>query len=368
MLNLHDESETKYTMSVHRMKALMQNSSNLQDLRHIHDEIIQFIKELERADQSVGQMYSLIDQAHEYITKNAVDLAFKETNKYLDPPGGSYCFFNMGSSARQEQTIWTDQDNGIIFQNLDSHSRGMDSFMETFAQNAVQNLSEVGYPLCQGNVMASNLRWRHCSEEWKSVMNVYLESEDDQDLKYVMIMLDTKPVFGAPSLLMKLRTWLLQEIMERPSLVKRMIHLVTSQEVPINMFGMIFTERYGQYAGRLDIKQGVFAPFTNSIKMFSLLYGGQFQTTRERLIHLDRQKAFSPVFIEELYAVYEFLLLLRLNHSVQLSETDDKLDYHVAIHQNRTNARQLKNAMKVTKNLQKMLKKRGLSFERSTRI
>ncbi len=370
MLNLFDESKYQDVVTVHEMKERVKKAAALEELREIHEEIIPFIQGLEASGLSINNRYNSLNDIHDVLTRKAVSFAYDTTRETIGTaPGERYCFFSMGSSARHEQTIWTDQDNGLIYQTGHEDKRAVEAFTEEFSRTAVHYLAEVGYPLCQGNVMASNLRWRNSDEGWKDQLSSYLNKGSEDDLKYMMIMLDTKPVYGLPALLYRLREWIVQEIRQRPFILKKMVELVTSHEIPINMFGMIFTERWGKYAGRFDLKQGVFAPFTNNIKLLSLLYGEGAQSTRERIFGLNEKGCFSSLQMDECVAAYDFLLELRLAHSIDLKEMDDRLDYHLWLTtMDSKAAQQLKRTMKLTKLIQKQIKKRGTSFEQSAGI
>ncbi|MDN4523217.1 DUF294 nucleotidyltransferase-like domain-containing protein [Fictibacillus fluitans] len=369
MLNLFDESKDKYdVLSIRGVKERVRKADTLEELRRIHEQFISWIQALQDSCLPTGEIYTHLNEAHDEITRKAVSFAYLHIAGEIGEPEGDFCFFSMGSSARQEQTIWTDQDNGLIY------DFGMDQvkaerFAREFSQAAVHYLSEAGYPLCPGNVMASNLRWRHSESEWKTQLASYWNEAGEHDLKYLMMLLDTRPIFGNPGLLYQLRSWYLNELRQYPKIIVKMSSLAGSHDIPINFAGMIFTERWGKFAGRFDLKQGVFAPFTNTVKVLAAISQVEESSTRERLIALEERGELSPRQLEDCLLAYDFLLHLRLCHSVGARENDDKLDYHILLNRlESTEATKLKDAMRLAKRLQKKLKKRGIRFEQSTGI
>ncbi|MGG1574067.1 DUF294 nucleotidyltransferase-like domain-containing protein [Fictibacillus sp. NRS-1165] len=365
-----DEPNVQTSKKEPDLQERLAKAGSLEELREIHMRIIPMIQGLSASGHSIEYRYNMLNNMHDVLTRRAVSLAYDAAKKtFGEPPGGKLCFFSMGSSARHEQTVWTDQDNGLIYQTVRSDEVEYRAFAEEFSRTAVQYLAEVGYPLCQGNVMASNCRWRHHEEDWREQLLFYLNNGSEENLKYMMIMLDTKQVYGVPALLFRLRKWFVHELHQRPMILKKMRELVTSHEIPMNMFGMIFTERWGKYSGRFDLKQGVFAPYINSIKILSVLYGNEAQSTRERILELNEKGFITATETEQYMAVYDFLLELRLKHSIGLAETDDRLDYHLRLSEMEPkNVQELKRIMKQIKAIQKQTKKRGPSFEQSTGI
>ncbi|WHY74657.1 DUF294 nucleotidyltransferase-like domain-containing protein [Fictibacillus enclensis] len=367
MLNLFDESKGKQdALEILSVKERVQKAATLEELRRIHEMFISWIQALQDSQHSTGEVYAQLNEAHDVMARKAVSFAYDHVIQEIGEPEGNLCFFSMGSSARQEQTIWTDQDNGLI------HDFGLDQekaerFAREFSEASVHYLSEAGYPLCPGNVMASNPRWRHSESEWKTQLAAYWNEASEYDLKYLMMLLDTRPIFGNPGLLYQLRAWYLHELRQHPKVLMKMSSLAGSHDIPINFAGMIFTERWGKFAGRFDVKQGVFAPFTNAVKVLAVISNVEESSTRERLIVLEGRGELSRVQLEDCLLAYDFLLHLRLCHSVKARDNDDKLDYHIQLNRLGTKrVHQLKDTMRLVKWLQKKIKKRGIQFEQST--
>lgn len=71
-----------------------------------------------------------------------------------------YCWLLFGSEARREQTLRTDQDNGLVYANppadlVEPAAR----YYRRFAKEAIRGLVRIGFPPCPGGAMASNPRW-----------------------------------------------------------------------------------------------------------------------------------------------------------------------------------------------------------------
>lgn len=65
------------------------------------------------------------------------------------------CLMVMGSEGRGEQTLKTDQDNGLLLRD----GFAFDGLAET-AESFTTALLDFGYPLCPGGIMVRNPQWR----------------------------------------------------------------------------------------------------------------------------------------------------------------------------------------------------------------
>ena len=69
----------------------------------------------------------------------------------------SWSWLAFGSEGRFEQTFSTDQDNGLIFVDQDgAPPEQTRARLIPFAREVNESLDACGFPLCKGNVMASN--------------------------------------------------------------------------------------------------------------------------------------------------------------------------------------------------------------------
>ncbi|MFA0698273.1 DUF294 nucleotidyltransferase-like domain-containing protein, partial [Vibrio sp. 10N.222.49.C9] len=91
-----------------------------------------------------------------------IELAEEE----LGPSPVPYCFLALGSMARDEQLIVTDQDNAIILSNSFDKEKH-DEYFATLAQMVSDGLDRCGYPYCTGDIMATNPIWRMTQTEWE---------------------------------------------------------------------------------------------------------------------------------------------------------------------------------------------------------
>jgi len=100
----------------------------------------------------------------------------------------------MGSAGRKEQTLRTDQDNGIIYADCDPDTA---KYFKVLGDRVVEELVKAGFDWCKGGTMASNPLWRKSLGQWKEAVNVWITRADPEDTRLLSILLDFRPIYGA---------------------------------------------------------------------------------------------------------------------------------------------------------------------------
>jgi CBS domain-containing protein len=101
----------------------------------------------------------------------AIGRAFKQRLLELGearfgPPPVPYAFLAMGSMARQEQLVVTDQDNAMVLDDRFDPALH-DAYFLHLAEFVCHGLARCGYTLCSGGVMAMNAAWRQPLGAWE---------------------------------------------------------------------------------------------------------------------------------------------------------------------------------------------------------
>lgn len=121
-------------------------------------------------------------------------------------PPTRWCWLGLGSEGRLEQTLATDQDNGLVFSASDDTEAGrLRELFLPFAEAANQALAACGFPLCDGGVMAGNPRWCLSLSEWNQNFAAWVRSPDPEALLNATIFFDFRPLFGDSDLAIEMR-------------------------------------------------------------------------------------------------------------------------------------------------------------------
>ncbi|GIP53167.1 DUF294 nucleotidyltransferase-like domain-containing protein [Paenibacillus vini] len=203
-------------------------------------------------------------------------------------PPAAYAFVAYGSAGRNEQTLWSDQDNGLIIGKGDGPE--VKAYFDRFGVRLSQLLEQAGYPPCPGNVMTSNPLWRKSTEDWIRQLESWREQLGWEQVRYLMIAADMRHISGDSKLTGELRRTT-HEIFEQDSgpegnLAAAVLRNTIRHKAALNVLGQVITEQTGDHAGDFDVKYGLYLPLVNAVRYLAVEYGISASSTQERLARL----------------------------------------------------------------------------------
>ena len=224
------------------------------------------------------------------------------------------CWLALGSQGRGEQTIATDQDNGLIFESDDpdvDRPRWL-----AFAQTVNQVLDACGYPLCKGFIMASNPQCCLTTAQWVQRFEHWMDHGAPEDLLRASIYFDFQPIAGRTELAAPLRDLVTRRAQALPRFLKQMADNALSHRPPLTWWGGLETHDV-QGQSVIDLKMQGTALFVDAARLLALAQGVQEVGTRARLMKVGQALGLSVQETEAWATGFEFLQMLRLRAQIQ---------------------------------------------------
>ncbi|KYD31224.1 DUF294 nucleotidyltransferase-like domain-containing protein [Geobacillus sp. FSL W8-0032] len=325
------------------------------ELRFCHDELARELRRYAVREQ-MGQLPNDIVSVHEAILRRAFFLAERETMKRsVGVRPSAWCWYVMGSIGRCEPTIWTDQDHGILFNCPENEEAACYEFIRHMATIGVDMLHEAGYPYCSGYVMATNKRWAQSVRGWEQQLVSYLDSGWPNDIRFLLIAMDMRPLYGEAELAETARKALFAAVAERPLLLARMGEHVQFPPVPLGWLGNVQTERWGPYSGAVHMKQGGYVQLTNALKWLACFAHVPAAGTAERRRALEANGVLTAPFSDAVCEALSVYYSIRLKYS---TEVGDGREYVLWRALERPEQKRLKQAMRTAKRLQRFVARR----------
>lgn len=229
------------------------------------------------------------------------------------------CLIVMGSEGRGEQIMRTDQDNALIIRDGFTHP-DLAQFADTFNNH----LANLGYPLCDGNIMMTNPMWRQPLKQFKANISLWFKNSDPMHSIYLSAILDGEYVCGDESLLTEVRDHLKTAHRQSDPMFVRQFARAALQFGDVNQWWQKFVPLLGGKPSAQDIdlkKAGIF-PLVHGIRTLALENDVlHVPSTKGRLKALVSSHALTQERADTLLEALEFFMAQRL--SVALS-TDDK--------------------------------------------
>ncbi|MFH1022020.1 MAG: DUF294 nucleotidyltransferase-like domain-containing protein [Planctomycetota bacterium] len=287
-----------------------------------------FVKALLESGARVEHITRIMATVSDAILVRAIALAEKE----LGPPPAAYCFVVLGSEAREEQTLATDQDNAIIYADVPpERNTEVHAYFLKLGETVCGWLDTIGYRRCKGDAMASNPKWCQPLGRWRQYFTDCVTAANPQDLLDVNIFLDFRAAYGEAGYVAELRRHL-HDLLAGENRNVFFFHLAQSTlqfKPPRGFFGNIQVGPSGDLPSAFNIKTAII-PLVNFARMYTLRNRLAETNTLERLRHLQRLEVLLPSSHDELAQAYTVLMQMRLTHQAALlgrgAEPDNLID------------------------------------------
>lgn len=246
------------------------------------------------------------------------------TQLKIGPSPVPFVFACLGSQGRCEQTLFTDQDNAILFdsdlsEKADAYKL-IQSYFLKLAEIVVENLSLSGYTKCKGFVMASNPRWCQSLAVWKSRFHEWVNHPGSEEMMDLGTYFDMRPIFGSKHLVDELRDYNHSIVKETPWLLTQIAKDALAFKSPLRMFGQI--------PAILDLKV-VMIPIISFARLYALQNQIVANPTSERLSNLKEKGVILPINHHNLITTYEVLMRLRLRHQIEMLQQNSQLSNEI---------------------------------------
>lgn len=234
---------------------------------------------------------------------------------YGKPPV-PFAWIAFGSEGREEQTIATDQDNGIVFANADDAAKHQAYFLK-LASFVVEDLDRVGFPKCKGNIMATNPELCQSLSGWKRNFSKWVHSASPKSLLNASIFFDFRAICGESSLVEELRQHLLAEIDASRQFLFFMTQNALQTRPPLGFFGAFLLEESGEHKHRLNLKERALRPLVDGARLLSFQTKGKSANTWARLELAKEKNLLRPNLLDNVIEAFDFMMTLRLTHHAE---------------------------------------------------
>ena len=216
------------------------------------------------------------------------------------------CLIVMGSEGRGEQTIRTDQDNGLILSGPVPEDE-----LQAFRASFTGALESFGFPPCPGSVMVRNPLWSKTVDEYRADFGRWLALPDEASHMNIAIFYDAEAVAGDPELLRSTKQDLIDAMSGERARLAHFAKAIDAFPTPIGLFNNLITSK--DQGDALDLKKGGIFPIVHGVRSLALEHRLLETSTAARIERLSQAGVFTEEIARELTQALRFLMTLRLD-------------------------------------------------------
>jgi len=268
----------------------------------------------------------LITTISDAILNKLIGFALAE----MAPPPVNFVFIILGSEGRREQTLKTDQDNAIIFEDVSAAEQDdVQRYFLTLGEKVCTWLDRAGYAFCEGGIMAQNPKWCQPLSVWKNYFHSWIRTAEPQDLLQSSIFFDFRGAHGDMTLVDRLQEHLSSSLKGWSGFFRHLTENALYFKPPIGFFRNFVVESKGKHRNAFDIKSAML-PIVDLARIYALNNGVKETNTRERIHSLYLKNVFSWQEYNEIDKAYSFLMQLRFVRQINaVIEENAKPDNYI---------------------------------------
>lgn len=247
------------------------------------------------------------------------------TEEHGDPPA-AFGWVALGSAARHEQALTTDQDHAIAYGD-GSDPEAIDPHFDALASAVTDGLEACGIARCRGNVMSVNPAWRRTREGWRHRFEEYVADPNPMGARIAGIAFDYRRVTGAVDIEPVLDD-VIRAAKVDAGFLRRLGATVLESAPPTGRSRDIVVKRRGEHPGRVDIKHEGITIVTNLARISAILAGVTKNRTAERLRSSASAGVLPGATRDDLLEAFGLLWRIRLeHHAAQIERMESPDDF-----------------------------------------
>ncbi|EFI35776.1 putative CBS domain and cyclic nucleotide-regulated nucleotidyltransferase [Desulfonatronospira thiodismutans ASO3-1] len=298
----------------------IQLAQTLEELKHRQLQVPGMIKSLMDSGARAGHLNRIITEISDAILKKIAAWTIDE----MGHPPARFAFMILGSEGRKEQTLKTDQDNAIVYEDVEpEREEEVRKYFLELGDRICTRLDEVGFSFCNFGIMARNPKWCQSLGQWKTYFWDWIHQVEPEDLLHSSIFFDFRLGYGDKGMVNELRQYLFESLGKWKGFFRHFAENALHFKPPLDFFGNLVIKNTKEKKNCLDIKQPM-QLLVDFARLYALKYFIAETNTLDRLEKLRQQGVLSGQDFDELSHAYGFMMLLRLSHQARMIVDDGK--------------------------------------------
>jgi CBS domain-containing protein len=261
--------------------------------------------------RDIGRVLSLQQDA---LTVRLIDFSLSRNG----PAPVSWAWLDLGSAARREFTLSSDQDNALAYETPPAGEEdAVDAYFARLGGEVNAGLARCGFGVDNNDVLAGNRLWRMSKADWITTFDDCLRAPSESRLIRASVAFDFRPCAGALAVTAAL-TERIRTAREHPDFMRLIARTATGYQVALGRRGDLAVERRGPDAGRLDLKRGAIVPLVNLVRFHALANGVTISPTLDRIEAVASAGGIERGVADALSEAFDAITRLRFEHHAEL--------------------------------------------------
>jgi CBS domain-containing protein len=272
---------------------------------------------LVRAGVPARELGRVLSLQHDTIVARLVDFSIWRAG----PAPLAWAWLDLGSAARREFTLASDQDNALAYADPEpGEEAAVDAYFERLGSDVNDGLARCGIGVDNNGVLAGKRLWRMSKGAWLRTFSECLTEPDESHLIRASVSFDFRPAAGGLLLVSELTDYI-RDARRHPQFMRLMARTANGYPVALGFRGQLATGREGDPPDRLDLKRGGIIPLVNLVRFHALAHGVTISPTLDRIEAVANVGGLERDVADGLAEAWSVITRLRFeHHAAQIAE------------------------------------------------
>ncbi len=273
-----DKSEIKGIISEHDLVVAQASNPGVllkeikraqtpKELKQVREKLTDIIQSSLEKNIPLTHINSISGEITLAIVKRAVELAILD----LGSPPARFAWLSIGSQARKEQILLTDQDSILVFEDVaEDKFRDVKDYFVKLAKKTTSTLEKVGYYYCPNNHMASNMIWCKSVSDWIKQYNNWMNTPGEVSNDISSVFFDYDLAFGEQKIEDIITETIFNNVKNNALFFDYLGNDALKKPAPLNFFKKFNKEEEGVNKGKFDIKNRALMPLIDGARLLVL--------------------------------------------------------------------------------------------------
>jgi CBS domain-containing protein len=261
--------------------------------------------------RDLGRVLSL---QHDAVVSRLIDFSIWRNG----PAPLAWTWLDLGSAARREFTLASDQDNALAYETpAPGEEEATDAYFARLGSDVNQGLAACGFGVDHNGVLAGDRRWRMARADWLRTFDDCLSTPDESHLIRATVAFDFRTAAGGLAVTAALDQRV-RNARRHPEFMGLLARASTGFPVALGFRGQLATGRFDEAPGRLDLKRGAIIPLINLVRYHAIAQGVTISSTLDRIEAVASVGGLRQDAADALREAFELISRVRFEHHAEL--------------------------------------------------
>lgn len=245
----------------------IRNAKNFEELKYVHSKYLFVIQNSFTKNIPLFHINNTAGEILHTIIQQCIKLSIEN----LGSPPARFVWLSLGSQARKEQLILSDQDSMIIYEDVsaDKH-RDVKFYFVQLAKMVISNMETLGYKPCPFEHLASNIKWCKSLSDFTSIYTNCIKSPGENMSDFSGIFFDFEYIYGENKIKDSLEIAIFQSLSNNKIFFDYIGNQLLKLPQPLTFFKKFALDDNGPHKDLFNLKQKGVQFYVDAARIFAL--------------------------------------------------------------------------------------------------